>query len=373
METLYNQWITLLPRVDPFYAIKCNPNPDFVESLSKLPRIGFDCASSAEIAMALNLGMPQSQIIFANPCKGISHLKFARENRVKMMTFDTEGELLKIKNFFPESDLIIRLLVEDLAAAYCFKEKYGASLKDAEKLLRIAKDLSLNVIGVSFHVGTDCQNPSTFYNAIKDCRTIFNFAKEEMDYRFKILDLGGGFSDNGNPTEGETLFERTCATINEALNVYFPEDSIRIIAEPGKYFVQRVFSLAVSVINKKLLANDSQVFSTDEASVQVEKIMYYINEGLFSAFLAFTHQGPKPSAVFTKGRLHVWMKVLKRCINQLFGDPPAAGLTACLQKWSCLNSKSATGLCSITSEPIQWLSRRTSTASSIPKYIGLIR
>jgi ornithine decarboxylase len=332
METLYNQWIDLMPRVEPFYAIKCNPNPDLVEYLAKLPRIGFDCASTAEIALALNLGMPQSTIIFANPCKGIAHLKFARESGVKMMTFDNEAELRKIKDVFPESDLIIRIRVEEFGSVCSFKEKFGAGLKDAEKLLRIAKDLSLNVIGVSFHVGSGCKSPSAFYNAIKDCRALFNFAKDELDYRFEILDLGGGFSDIGKRTDGDTLFERICATIKEALDIYFPEEdnedySIRIIAEPGRYFAQRVFSLAVSVTSKKLLSNDSQVFSTDESSVQVEKIMYYINEGLYSGFncVIFDHQEAKPSAVFTQGKLQVLDESDERVYKSVVWGPTCDG------------------------------------------------
>ncbi|OMJ71869.1 hypothetical protein SteCoe_29814 [Stentor coeruleus] len=132
IQALYNQWTLLMPRVEPFYAIKCNPNPQLVECLSKLPNIGFDCASTAELSLALNFDIPEEKIIYANTSKGISHLRFAKENRIKMMTFDNESELVKIKSIFPEAELVIRIQVEEFESDCSFKEKFGASLKDAE-------------------------------------------------------------------------------------------------------------------------------------------------------------------------------------------------------------------------------------------------
>lgn len=40
----HKQWLINLPRVRPFYAVKCNPSPIVLEILASLG-IGFDCAS----------------------------------------------------------------------------------------------------------------------------------------------------------------------------------------------------------------------------------------------------------------------------------------------------------------------------------------
>ena len=40
----HQQWLTLLPRVKPFYAVKCNNTPTVLRVLRALS-IGFDCAS----------------------------------------------------------------------------------------------------------------------------------------------------------------------------------------------------------------------------------------------------------------------------------------------------------------------------------------
>lgn len=40
----HKTWSTSLPRVKPFYAVKCNPSPIMLETLAALG-CGFDCAS----------------------------------------------------------------------------------------------------------------------------------------------------------------------------------------------------------------------------------------------------------------------------------------------------------------------------------------
>lgn len=43
------------------------------------------------------------RIIYANPCKQSSYIRFAQEVGVEIMTFDNENELLKIKQIHPNA------------------------------------------------------------------------------------------------------------------------------------------------------------------------------------------------------------------------------------------------------------------------------
>ena len=43
------------------------------------------------------------RIIYANPCKQTSHIKFASKNNVPLMTFDNETELYKIKAVYSDA------------------------------------------------------------------------------------------------------------------------------------------------------------------------------------------------------------------------------------------------------------------------------
>ncbi len=50
--------------------------------------------------------------------------------------------------------------------------KYGAEMADVPSLLATAKQLGLDVVGVSFHVGSACKNLAVFGDAIGNARQV---------------------------------------------------------------------------------------------------------------------------------------------------------------------------------------------------------
>lgn len=58
-------------------------------------------------------------------------------------------------------------------------------------------------------------------------------------------------------TSGFCLFWQIAAVINPALDKYFPVDcGVRIIAEPGRYYVASAYTLAVNIIAKKVIMKE---------------------------------------------------------------------------------------------------------------------
>ncbi len=135
-----------------FIAVKCNPDPILLGLLSALGT-GFDCASVEEIRRVLSLGVAPSRIIFANPCKSIASIRFAKESGVYKTTFDNADELDKIRSVMPEAQLTLRVYACDETALINFGGKFGAPRGATLGLLRRACALGLHVEGVSFHVG----------------------------------------------------------------------------------------------------------------------------------------------------------------------------------------------------------------------------
>ena len=56
-----------------------------------------------EIQLVQSLGVPPERIIYANPCKQVSQIKYAANNGVQMMTFDSEVELMKVARAHPKA------------------------------------------------------------------------------------------------------------------------------------------------------------------------------------------------------------------------------------------------------------------------------
>lgn len=66
--------------------VKCNNDPMVLQALQSLGT-GFDCASAGEIALMTSLGVPSTNIIYANPCKQVSHLVYAQKVGVTVGPF----------------------------------------------------------------------------------------------------------------------------------------------------------------------------------------------------------------------------------------------------------------------------------------------
>ncbi|GAA5964600.1 hypothetical protein JCM21900_002655 [Sporobolomyces salmonicolor] len=282
-------------RVMPFFAVKSNPDPYVLRLLAALG-LGFDCASQPEIAAVLNLpGSPSpSRIIYANPCKAASFIRHAAKNGVDCMTFDNGDELVKIKKHHPASKMVLRILTDDSSSLCRLGLKFGAPLGEVRGLLRQAKQLNVDVVGISFHCGSGCKDPALFGDAIRRARWAFDVGKEE-GFDFELLDIGGGFEDAN--------FEEIAAVLREAIAEHFPLDhtgnGVRIIAEPGRFYVCRAFELATNIIAKRAArggTNDEEsmmegVDMDDDEDVK-PTVMYYINDGVYSSFnsLMFDHQ-----------------------------------------------------------------------------------
>lgn len=268
------KWNELLPNVKPYYAVKCNPNELILKILASLD-VNFDCASKNEIASVVSITQDPSRIIFANPCKMSNQIKYARANDVDVMTFDCDHELYKIKLYHPYSKLILRIKVDDSQSLCKFGCKFGALIDDVERILEIAKTLSLNVVGVSFHVGSGCKNNDQYLKAIQDAKKCFDVA-EKLGMKFSILDIGGGF-------ENET-FEESARVIQDAISKYF-DSSVSVIAEPGRFFVSTSHTLVVNVIGKK---------DVTDPETGEKMFVYYLNDGMYGSFncVHFDHAKP---------------------------------------------------------------------------------
>lgn len=284
----YKQWVDNLPRVKPFYAIKCNPNTAVIKALAS-NGVNFDCASKSEIQQILGAGISPSRIIYANPTKMKNHITYAKTVGVDLMTFDNTFELEKIAECYPTSRLLLRIITDDSNSVCKFSTKFGAPLSQTRTILAKAKELNLNVTGISFHVGSGCMSSQSFVAAIESAHRVFKQG-EELGFNFTMLDLGGGWP--GTDDDG-IKFNDIAAAIRPVLDSFFGPE-VDIIAEPGRYFVSESHTLAVNVFAKRQIEDDQEPGK--------KRFLYYINDGVYQSFncIFFDHAAPKP-LVFTPG------------------------------------------------------------------------
>ncbi|KAJ0405809.1 hypothetical protein ATCC90586_008463 [Pythium insidiosum] len=302
VEERFKLWNEYLPHVRPFYAVKCNPDPQLLQALARLG-CGFDCASRAEIDAVLRHDVAPSDIIYANPCKQPSHVAFATAHGVNMMTFDSTDELTKIHAINPTAKLVLRIYVDDTKAVCRLGTKFGAMVHDVPAILEHARSLDLDVMGVSFHVGSGCFSVSAYSDAVVRARKVFDIAAS-MGFNLTLLDIGGGFP--GTET-GPISFEECAKELQASLGEHFPASSgIEIISEPGRFFAASTHTLAVNVIGRKL----APTFDVPGAGPETQSVhgdvdpnapsyMYFINDGVYGSFncLVYDHGVVQPVVI----------------------------------------------------------------------------
>ncbi|KAI9226935.1 MAG: pyridoxal-dependent decarboxylase [Piptocephalis tieghemiana] len=323
----HHLWRQCLPRVTPFYAVKCNPDPWVLRILAALGT-GFDCASRSEFLQVLEAGVSPDRIIYANPCKQASHLRAAASANVRLLTFDNADELDKLARLHPHAQCVLRIRVDDSKSICQLGAKFGASPDRAESLLRHASTLGLEVVGVSFHVGSGCTDPHAYVEAVSLARHIFDLASSlGLGHSMRLLDVGGGFSDQDqdSPSQNSSLKSSTICPSP-------PRRNIQIIGEPGRFYVERAFTLAVSIVARRRSAHEEDdshgnpsppppppppPHQSGGEDAQVDDPqhhrMYYVNDGVYGSFncTLFDHAIVHPRPLMRQGLFHGhhWMNL----------------------------------------------------------------
>jgi len=277
---LYRKWTTLLPTVEPYYAIKCNPDPILLDTLAECGAC-FDAASPAEIDAALHR-VPESKIIYANPCKPTHDIKYASARSVNLSTFDNENEYDKIAAASVSTGrakVILRIYANDTSAKCVLSNKYGAMPDEWHRILEYIRektnlaDQAPEVIGISFHIGSGANDPAAFARAISAAHAVFGMAGK-MGFDFSILDIGGGFTHDN--------IERMANTITTSLEAFKADyPNVRVIAEPGRYFAESIADLYTKIIGVRT----RQAEGTRH---------YWINDSLYGSFNCIMYDYAKP-------------------------------------------------------------------------------
>jgi len=269
----YAQFRKYLPRVQVYYAVKANPEPAIVQTFYDAGA-SFDVASVAEFLTVhdkiADLPAEERQrfiwdrIIYANPIKAIETLQ--RLDPYKpLVTYDNYEEVIKIARYAPHSGLVLRLRVPNTGSMVELSSKFGALPGEAVDLIAYAQNNKLAVEGLSFHVGSQCTNPTNYSQALHLAAGIFAEAKTR-GFDLKLLDIGGGFPahyDSAIPP-----FKRLAKMITSELNRLFPEP-IEILAEPGRFLVATAATAIAQIIGK---------------AVRGGKLCYYINDGVYHTY-----------------------------------------------------------------------------------------
>lgn len=299
----YHEFIERLPRVHVYYAVKANSEKEIIKTLFN-EGASFDVASLPEFFLVLSFikNLPPKEfenfiwdnIIYANPVKEPDSLHVL--NRYNpLLTYDSIEEMKKITKHCPEAGVLLRIKVCDDGSVVKFSNKFGISPEEAPNLIEKTIKAGLTVEGISFHAGSQCNNPLNFIKALESAAYIFKEANSrglnigesvsKQGYLTKILDIGGGFPVRyeGN----EQSFNELSKIINNELGKLFPKDEVCVLAEPGRFLVANAGTEIASII----LAKHSK-----------SPACYHLNAGVYQDFSSMIYDhAPIKLGSFKKG------------------------------------------------------------------------
>lgn len=162
-----------------------------------------------------------------------------------------------------------------------------------------------------------------FVDAIQNARMIMNYGNQ-LGFQMNLLDIGGGFPGNSGT---EDYFAEISHAINKALDEHFPDDgNIRIIAEPGRYYVASAYTLATNIIAVRDMIDPGEfivrmkpfLIILFSSSIETNKMtyMYYVNDGVYGSFncVLYDHYIPQPVLFAKVNRISMKRKCSKRWI-----------------------------------------------------------
>lgn len=154
--------------------------------------------------------------------------------------------------------MVLRIYAMDPTALCPLSLKFGADpVKEAPGLLKLAAELGIQVIGISFHVGSGCRDGTAYRIALEHARQLFDLGLE-LGHSMGLLDLGGGFP---GVDSDQISLEKIAGIVNPLLEEKFPRESgIRIIAEPGRFYAAAAYTLVVKVIAKRETKSKAKFF-----------------------------------------------------------------------------------------------------------------
>jgi ornithine decarboxylase len=245
----YNTFARALPDSRVFYAVKANPAPEVLKLLADLGS-SFDCASVAEIDMALAAGATPDRISFGNTIKKERDVAAAYARGIRLFAVDCVEEVEKIARAAPGARVFCRILCDCVGAEWPLSRKFGCVPELAIGVLEHAHRLGLDACGISFHVGSQQPNPAAWDVALASAAEIFR-TLSERGIQLRMVNLGGGFP--AKYLKKIPLVKTYGRAITAALAKHFGNRIPETIIEPGRGMVgdAGIVKAEVVLISKK--------------------------------------------------------------------------------------------------------------------------
>lgn len=212
--------------------------------------LGLDVVSEGELYTAVSVGFPMEKVCFHGNNKTDGELSMALEKNVGRIIVDNIFELERLNKLACERNIKANIMfrikpgidahTHDFIRTGQIDSKFGFALETGEAFEAVKKALSLehiNLVGLHCHIGSQIFDIDPFVLAAEVMINLIAQIRDELGYKVKELNLGGGFgikyTDADSPVPYDNYMEKVSARVKEICaekNLDLPF----ILIEPGR-------------------------------------------------------------------------------------------------------------------------------------------
>jgi ornithine decarboxylase len=260
----YRRLTASLPGFRMHYAVKAAPHPVVLSTIA-ICGGGFDVATSAEVDLLQQLGLPMDRCIHTNPIKKPSDIDHAYAAGIRTFVVENPCEANKFADRPDDIEVLVRLAFRNPAAKSDLSSKFGVDPADAELLVKHVIAAGVQFAGFSFHVGSQSSSAQAFGTALRGALGVVTQIAESLGVRTRVIDIGGGFP---------VAYREAVPTIDEIAHVVdgalgHARDDFILLAEPGRYLAADCMTLLTSVVGSA--ERDGQVW-------------HYLDDGVYGSY-----------------------------------------------------------------------------------------
>jgi diaminopimelate decarboxylase len=223
------------------YAVKANSNLTILSRLAGWGT-GFEIVSGGELFRVLCAGGSGRKIVFDGPGKTIEEIRAALKADILFFSVESPAEADLIAEAAGQAGVVARVSirtnpdVDPLTHPYIStgmsQHKFGVALEEARELyLKLRSLPTLEVVGVTCHIGSQITELGPYEQALRSIREFIAFLKSE-GIGLRFLDFGGGLgiSYNGEKAPSAAGYARLIIEATRELG-------LTLILEPGRVLV----------------------------------------------------------------------------------------------------------------------------------------
>ncbi len=239
----YRELTDRLPGFRLHYAVKALPHPIVLSTIA-ICGGGFDAATSAEVDLLQQLGLPMDRCIHTNPIKKPADIDVAYAAGIRTFVVENVCEVQKFAGRPADIELLVRLAFRNPAAKSDLSSKFGVEPTDAELLVKHVIAAGVQFAGFSFHIGSQSSSAQPYGAALRATLDLIGHITDSLGVRTRVIDIGGGFPVDYR--DQMPTIDTIADVVDDALAT--ARADFTLLAEPGRYLVADCMTLLTSVV-----------------------------------------------------------------------------------------------------------------------------